>query len=141
MPRVDFYILQDEGVEARNRFACRLMEKAYLQGEHVYLHCNDSVELEQLDKLLWTFRDISFVPHARTGEETAEQAAVVLGHENIPADENNILLNFASDVPDDYQRFQRIIEIVPQEPTLKQRLRDHYRTYRDAECELTTHEI
>ena len=141
MARVDFYILKDEGVIARNRFACRLMEKAYQQNERVYLHCGNSIEAEQLDKLLWTFRDISFVPHTRVGEAHADNVAILIGHEEIPADENNILVNLANDVPAAYQQFQRVIEVVPQDQELKQQLRDHYRIYREADCELSTHEV
>ena len=63
MTRIDFYL---PGAGARdNRFglACRLADKAYHQGRRVYLHAASAEQARHLDRLLWTFRDQSFVPH------------------------------------------------------------------------------
>src|SRR5882672_4387346 len=65
MPRVDFYVL--EGSEPRPRlvYACRLAEKAFLLEQRVSILTDSAEDAQQLDDLLWTFRDRSFVPHER----------------------------------------------------------------------------
>lgn len=61
--RVDFYVLAGPKPAARLRFACRLAEKAYRLDHRVHLQTGSAAEAEQLDELLWTFRQGSFVPH------------------------------------------------------------------------------
>jgi DNA polymerase-3 subunit chi len=76
MTRVDFYILPPGDERQRLVFACRLTEKAYRQGLTVYLRAGDETTASQLDQLLWTFRQGSFVPHARAEErDTADKSA------------------------------------------------------------------
>ena len=62
--RVDFYVTGESTRSARLRLACRLTEKAYLAGQQVLVWDTDAAELREFDALLWTFGDLSFVPHA-----------------------------------------------------------------------------
>ena len=64
-PRVDFYVLPSQEPSARLRFACRLVEKAWLKRHRVRVQCEPGGELEALDHLLWTWSDRSFLPHHR----------------------------------------------------------------------------
>ncbi len=70
-PRVDFYVLAGEDPGARLRFACRLVEKAWLKRNRVRVQFAPGGELEAFDQLLWTFSDRSFVPHRRAGSAEA----------------------------------------------------------------------
>ena len=63
MTKVDFYVLGTSGDRARQHFACRLAEKAYRLDNTIHIRTIDQRAAEQLDELLWTFRDGSFVPH------------------------------------------------------------------------------
>ena len=38
MTRIDFYIVQHSEPSSRERFACRLAEKAYRLGHRIYIH-------------------------------------------------------------------------------------------------------
>ena len=62
-PRVDFYVSEDAGADARLRLACRVAEKAYLAKQKVVVLSDDAEALRRFDELLWTFGDGSFVPH------------------------------------------------------------------------------
>jgi len=63
VPKVDFYLLSDTEPRARLRTACRLAEKAYDQGLRVTLRTGGAAETAEIDELLWSFSDRSFVPH------------------------------------------------------------------------------
>src|SRR4029453_18545168 len=62
VPKVDFYLLSDTEPRARLRTACRLAEKAYEQGLRVTVRTGGAAETAEIDELLWSFSDRSFVP-------------------------------------------------------------------------------
>ncbi len=55
MIRIDFYVLQAGAHLDRERLVCRLANKAFEQGQPLYIHAAASEEAERLDDLLWTF--------------------------------------------------------------------------------------
>ena len=142
MTRVDFYVLPTEAPRNRALLACRLAEKAFSQGHRVYIHTGSEQQSQELDDLLWTFRQGSFIPHAITGTETAENAAVLVGHQPEPAGNHlDVLINTAQEVPLFFGRFERVAELVDQQPGTLQQARERYKFYRDRGYELQSHNI
>lgn len=139
--RVDFYLLNTSEPQDKWVFACRLLEKAYLRGHQVFVYCNDQQDAENLDELLWTFKEDSFIPHHLQGEGPEPPPAVQIGYGQEPRGFREILINLANTIPPFYSRFKRVIEIVANEETAKQLSRLHYREYRANACELQTHTI
>ena len=70
--RVTFYVLADADERARRTYACRLVEKAYLQDHKVLVRLDTPDDVRDFDELLWRFSDRSFVPH-----ETCPPAGVL----------------------------------------------------------------
>lgn len=140
MTRVSFYILKQSGEAAQLSFACKLTEKAHSESRTVYLHAQAGV-CAQLDALLWTFRQGSFVPHAQAAEAQNDiQTPVIIGHDaQPPAHLNDVLINLAADVPPFFSSFERAIEIVT--PDNKEPARQRYKFYADRGYELETHNI
>lgn len=140
--RVDFYVIADPEPRARAKFACALVEKAFALGNRVHVNCGDAAEAEAIDTLLWTFRDRAFVPHARALAEHAPAAEpVVVGHlEPAPAP-REVLVNLAPSVPPWFASFDRVAEVVSEDPVIKAAGRERYRVYRGHGCEPTTHQI
>jgi DNA polymerase-3 subunit chi len=98
-------------------------------GHRVHIH-NDTVELvKQLDDLLWTFRDRSFIPH-EIATERAAQTTVTLSHEWAP-EQCDVLVNLATDVPEFFTRFVRVAEIIDQDEHRRESGRKRFRHYRD----------
>lgn len=139
--RVDFYLLKSSKPESKWLLACRLLEKAYLRGHQVFVLCNNQQEAEQLDELLWTFKDDSFIPHNLQGEGPEPPPAVQIGFGQEPRGYHDILLNLADDVPVFFPRFKRVMELVINEERAKELSRIRYREYRSKSCVLQTHEI
>ena len=141
MTEVFFYILEDTTAEAPDRFACRLIEKAHGEGHRVYVHAADADAVARIDKLLWTFRQGSFVPHATVAALEADDdlTPVVIGTGEPPAGFDDVLVNLGGDVGTFFSRFARHNEIVA--PADVAAARSLYRFYKDRGYALTTHRI
>jgi DNA polymerase-3 subunit chi len=71
--QVDFYVLEDDSEDARLRVACRIVDKATQQDQHVFINAASDAEAAKLDDLLWTFSQGSFIPHKVVREAAALQ--------------------------------------------------------------------
>ena len=143
MSQVDFYVLPDNG--SRKRFACALIQKVWKQGNNIYINARSEAEAMAFDDLLWTFRDISFLPHCLASDDNAENAPIVIGHDNrtddqIPA-HTPIMLNLADQLPQESGKIERILEIVAGSESERQQARKRYAEYRNQGHELNKHDI
>lgn len=138
--RVDFYILPDAKPQGRLHFTCRLAERAYREGLTVYIHTASPAEAETLDDLLWTFKDHSFVPHARHPAEPEDTSPILIGSGN-EAPAMAMLINLCEAVPGFAGDFQRVAEVVDQHPEVLQASRERFKAYRELGVEPTTHKL
>ena len=128
MSQVDFYIINDSSPDGWLRYACKIVEKAYTQGIHVHIHTANESMTNKMDDLLWIFRDQSFIPHQPTCPEN-ELCAVTLNHTDLPS-KRELLVNLTPGVPDFYQQFDRVIEVVGNDDEMKQLGRDRFKLYK-----------
>ena len=77
MTRVDFYILPDMDIDARDRFACRLANRAVDNGHHVHVHVDDADAQQRFDKLMWSYPAHRFLAHGLAGDPSGERAGVI----------------------------------------------------------------
>ena len=142
MTKVDFYLLSTAGAESRERTACRLAEKAWRLGHRVYLLVPDQTTALEMDELLWTFSQGSFVPHAvLTDNADADTHPVLIGHAEPPAALNDVLVSLAREVPPWFSRFARVAELVGAADDDKARARERFRFYRERGYPLDTHNL
>ena len=141
MTQVDFYILQDSQPGARSLFTCRLTEKVFKQGHQVYINTESSQQLEQLDDLLWTFRDGSFLPHAVYAGGASDNPPILLGHAVEPDGPGDVLVNLSSELPPFFSRFSRVAELVDNDTPRLDAARERYRFYKDRGYTLNTHTL
>jgi len=141
MTRIDFYISPDSQEQARYQLACKLTEKAYKLGNKVYIHTESSEQTGQIDDLLWTFRDGSFIPHQPSSKDSQKSVPVLIGHDKEVPEEADILINLAPDIPDFFSQFERVAELVNENPDAKARARERYKFYRDRGYELNTYNL
>ena len=137
--RVDFYILPNANTQQRRHFACRLAEKAWQQNNRIYIQTDSASDSQMLDQMLWTFNDNSFIPHGIAGSESDAEQAILIGHENC-MQAFDLLINLSAQLPT-VQHCKRIAEIIHQDDATKLRGREHYKHYREQQCELHHHEI
>lgn len=141
MPRIDFYIMQEPGRDARFDFVCRLVEKAYKNRHRIYIHTENEQDAFILDELLWTYRDDSFLPHNLVGEGPEPSPPIQVGFQQKPSNQRDILINLSHNIPEFYTQFARVIEIVSQDETIQTMSREHYRMYRSYGFDITTHKL
>jgi DNA polymerase-3 subunit chi len=142
--RIDFYILSSDSLDARLRFACRIADKAYQQRQNVVLYAGSPVEAQQLDELLWTYSQSSFVPHriVRTDPPTPPAEPVLIVHGDPPLElPVDCMINLDTRVPETFSRYLRVAEIVDAEPARREQGRERFRFYRDRGYELKTYDI
>lgn len=142
MSKVDFYVIDGSGDSTRQRFACRLAEKAYRLDNTVHIHATDRQSVQQIDDLLWTFRDGSFVPHEVLGNPTGDgPAPITIGCDSAPARECDLLINLSDDIPPIADSFPRVAEIVTSDEDAKNRSRKRFVDYRERGHTLDTHKL
>ena len=141
MPRIDFYLLDDPAPDGVALLACRLTEKAFLLGHSIYIQAASEEQAQSLDKLLWTFKQGSFLPHARHPEAAGKSAPILIGHGAEPQTAAQVLINLDSEIPAFYPRFERVAELVGPGEEARRQARQRFRSYRDGGCELNTHTL
>jgi DNA polymerase-3 subunit chi len=141
--KVDFYLLGAVDPRARLATACRLAEKAFDQGLRVAVHTTSPAETAELDELLWTFSDRSFVPHAvwPADSSLADETPVLIASGALPATHRDVLINLGGEPPADALRFGRICEIVGADESEKRQARVRWRSYRDAGLTPESHHL
>ncbi|TAG32850.1 MAG: DNA polymerase III subunit chi [Polaromonas sp.] len=137
------------GVADKLAYSCRLLRKAYQSGAQlVVIGASDT--LAALDHMLWTFSTSDFVPHYRPPANTksattlgkALEATPVLLVESVGSSTyHGILVNLGSDVPDGFECFERLIEVVSTQDADRLAARRRWRHYADRGYTLQRHDL
>lgn len=142
MTRVDFYLLpQASDDDGKHLAACRLTQKAYKLKHRVYILTETSDEAAQLDRLLWTFHPGSFVPHQVHAQPVDPRLPVLIGHDAPPAEFKDVLITLSSKVPEFFERFERVAELVSPDEPARAAARERFRAYRDRGFTVQTHNL
>ena len=113
--------------------ACRLLRKAAASGAKVVV-TGDSALLRELDVALWTFSQLDFVPHCLGSASTPAVLAaspVILVESARSAPHQQVLVNLADGVPEGFERFERLIEVVTVQDEDRERGRQRWKHYAD----------
>ncbi|WBY02101.1 DNA polymerase III subunit chi [Ramlibacter tataouinensis] len=114
-------------------YACRLVRKAWGTGAQVVVTGEDDV-LRELDIALWSFSPLDFLPHchdAAQGQRVQARSPIVLASAPRSAPHQQVLVNLGAAVPEGFERFERLIEVVSAEPDDRQHGRRRWRHYKD----------
>lgn len=113
--------------------ACRLLRKAVGSGAKVVV-TGDGALLRELDVALWTFSPLDFLPHcldSATAPSVLNASPVVLAESPRSAPHQQVLVNLGATVPDGFERFERLIEIVTVQEEDRQHGRQRWKHYAD----------
>ncbi|MDQ7090044.1 MAG: DNA polymerase III subunit chi [Methylococcales bacterium] len=142
MPRLSFYILSSDEERQRSFFCCKLIEKAYREGYLCYLLTDSDNQSRMLDNLLWTFRPMSFIPHALySGQLPTSDDSVLIGSLPPPDKWKKVVINFSAQPLPQLDGVERLLEIVDNHPQRKQVARNRYRYYRQQGLSIQTFPI
>jgi DNA polymerase-3 subunit chi len=126
-------------------YLCRLLRKASLAGLRSWVLLPQDL-LRPLDDALWTFSAEDFIPHAVCGIAPPAQwqrAAVVLSDGAMPEPGAgvSVLVNLQPAVPNGFEGFQRLIEVVPEDDALKAAARQRWRHYTGLGYTIERHDV
>jgi DNA polymerase-3 subunit chi len=132
-------------VPDRMGYACRLLRKAARQGARVVVSAPAPV-LTQLDRQLWTFEPLDFVPHvhARPGHAPAPRlrdTPVWLTEQVQEAPHHEVLLNMGHELVAGFEGFARLIELVSVDGPDRQAGRGRWKHYADRGYVISRHDV
>ena len=139
MTRVGFYVVQVAEQNQRLQVAARLADKAFARGHRIFINATDKGQAEALSELLWSFRPASFLPHGLCGEGHADTIAIGWGQD--PDQHNDLLINLQLEIPAFFSRFQRVAEVVTQDPDSLAALRRSWTFYKERGYQLEKHDL
>lgn len=139
MTQIDFYILPETTSDSRWQFVCRLIDKAVRLQHQVLVTVDTKAEAELLDDLLWTFKPESFIVHRCLPDELSSSTFITapveitfdLTSNDLHARHHGLLINLSRSVPTFFSRFERLSEVVIQQPEILKNTRDHYSFFRE----------
>ena len=125
-------------------YACRLVRKASASGAKVVV-TGEAGLLEALDTQLWTFSEADFIPHclaAAAPPQVLAASPVVLADSPRGTPHHEVLVNLGEGgVPEGFERFERLIELVADEEADRQQARVRWKHYKDRGYELKRHDV
>ncbi|MBL4909378.1 MAG: DNA polymerase III subunit chi [Alteromonadaceae bacterium] len=107
---------------------CQQAAIAYRQQQKVFIYTQNQTQAHNVDELLWAFDADSFVPHNLIGEGPNYGSPVEISWQ-APSNRRSVLINLTDTVPPFAAQFNRVIDFVPIDETLKQQARQRYRAY------------
>jgi DNA polymerase-3 subunit chi len=114
-------------------YASRLVRKAAGTGARVVVTGQGEL-LQHLDQALWSGAATDFFPHCHAGSAEPHVVAaspVVLVDSPRAAPHQEVLVNLGGGVPDGFERFERLNEIVSQDEDDRQLARARWKHYAD----------
>lgn len=123
-------------------YTCRLLRKAVARGAQVVVTAEPSA-LQQLDGALWTFGAQEFLPHCPANADPAVllNSPVVLTGSPSDAPHRQVLVNLTDGVPDGFERFERLIEVVSGDAQDRQAARARWKHYADRGYAMVHHDL
>ena len=138
MTKVSFYILAEESLEARARFAVKFVRQSFRKGLDVHCHVASASEAEALDQLLWDDEE-SFIPHEME-QNDSPKAPVGIGWQN-PTDRHGVLVNLGGELPPWFSHFDHLVEIVVQQPKVLDTTRNTWKQLKFDGYPITQHDL
>jgi DNA polymerase III subunit chi len=124
-------------------YACRLLRKAVGSGARVVVTAEPEL-LRELDQALWTFSALEFVPHcygAAQGTAVLERSPVVLADNARLTPHQQVLVNLGRPVPEGFERFERLIEVVTLDEEDRLDARHRWKHYADRGYAIQRHDL
>ena len=135
MTSINFYFNAPD----RLQVACRLSGKALKQSQRLLIYAPEPDTAARIDKMLWTWPAIGFVPHCAVHSPLAAETPVLIGAGEETPDGCDVLLNLGAECPPHFERFGRLLEIVDEQSIEPARAR--YRFYRERGYKISNHDL
>lgn len=89
----------------------KLLESVIAKGNNVHILCETDDQVAQLDDFLWTYEQLSFLPHATYKDEQVEKQPIILSVENKNLNNASVLVMMSQKLPENFSDFSKLIYI------------------------------
>jgi len=111
-----FYILNK--AEDLKISVCKIIKEYYKKKYKIFVSSRSDDLVNELNNLLWTFEQISFIPHCTTKNYDKNSPILLSGKDSFPKTINlkeyDVWLNLDDEMEENYTDFEIILEIVSQ---------------------------
>lgn len=131
------------GAPDRLAYTCRLLRKASATGARLLVRAPADVRMA-LDSALWSLGGTDFITHCDevSPDSVRVRSAVLLLDADAALDPDfPILVNLAEDVPEGFEQFQRVIEIVSTDEQERNLARQRWKHYTERGYAITRHDL
>ena len=136
MTRIDFHFNAPDKLQ----YASRLIRKVYRAGQKVVVF-GDPETIAELDRVLWTFSPLDFIPHVVAAHPLSGETPVILCSAPCDTPHAEVLVNLSRTTPEFFSRFERMVEVVTSDDGDRAGARDRWRFYRDRGYPLHGHDL
>ncbi len=137
MTAIDFYF----NAADRLQVACRLAAKALAHNKRLLIFAPQPEVAQRIDRMLWTWPAIAFVPHCMAHDPLAADTPVLITAEAPQPGPAEVLLNLGADCPPLFERFERLLEIVSCDDEERSAGRNRYRVYKGRGYPISDHDL
>lgn len=137
MTSVDFYFNAGD----RLQVTCRLAAKVVAQKKRMLIYAPEPEVASRIDKLLWTWPAIGFVPHCTPHDALAEDTPILIASGPETPTGCAVLLNLGAQCPPHFERFERLLEVVATDEAERGAARERYRFYQARGYKIASHDL
>lgn len=137
MTRVTFAFNAQDRLDA----VCRVAQKRFRLGQWLTIYSRDADLLERLDAHLWTFEEVSFVPHLMADHPQADHTPIVLSSRWPQVPLRPWLINLDTEVPMPLQGVAHVVEVVGLDERERQSARLRWKIYENAGLPIERHDL
>ena len=141
VPRADFYLIQKERFrEEPLLLVCELAKKAHAANLPTLVLARDTAQAEALDDLLWSFDADEYLPHQIAGmDESDDDTPILIATPDMDIPARPLLVNLRDAAP--AGTFDRVLEVVPADPSARSPLRERWKHYQALGFEVKHHDM
>jgi DNA polymerase-3 subunit chi len=138
MTQIEFHFNTTE----RLLYTCRLLRKAHARALRVGV-VGSEASLRQLDAALWTFSESDFLPHSHLADaaEVVNASPIRLHVDPLLLSGMDVLVNLGDEVPQGFESFGRLVEMVATDDHGRMMARQRWRHYAAQGYALKQHDL
>ena len=111
-------------------YVCRLLRKGVSQGHRLFV-VSEPDGVQRLDSALWAVSPSDFVSHCVGTQDAflAAQSGVILAPALVSVPGVTTAVNLGAQVPEHFDQFERLIEVVSDDPSDRAEARERWKAY------------
>lgn len=87
----------------------KILESIVSKGIKVQVACDNETEASELDNLMWTFEQLSFLPHALDSDENMQDHPIIISAKDAVFNNSDILAIAGQEIPSKIEAFSKAL--------------------------------